>query len=108
MMSATYMIVGFAALATLGFTFLAVTMFSRSKTSKLDLDNVNQLMSYSVIDNHGGYYYESESDSYSEDETEYTDDSDGYYTRENATGQGEYLSAVNHTQIKRPVYLHFR
>ncbi len=42
MMSATYMIVGFAALATLGFTFLAVTMFSRSKTSKLDLDNVNQ------------------------------------------------------------------
>lgn len=108
MMSATYMIVGFAAFATLGFTFLAVTMFSRRKTTSIDIENIQHLMSYSVIDNQGRYDEENDNENYDEDESEYITYSDSYYNRDIMAGPAEFLTAVNHNHIKRPAYLHFR
>lgn len=114
MISATYIIVGFVALFTMGFSFVAATMLSRRKTVILDSDNIRTLTSYTVYDNHGGNIYE-QYDEPEEVEEDFhhgisdPNDNSAWYSRTSFTSGIQQQPAPFKTQkLSRPAYLQFK
>lgn len=98
---------------TIGFTILAATLRSRNTVNALDPANMQTLMAYTVIDNHGGYldnYNDDESTDYGNDlfEEEFGYQSHQVDNNDYTPGLAYQLTAVNHYQAKKPAYLHFR
>ncbi|GJQ33506.1 MAG: hypothetical protein HBSAPP04_23450 [Ignavibacteriaceae bacterium] len=113
MITLTYILVSIVATMTIGFTILAATLRSRNTVNALDPANMQTLMSYTVIDNHGGYldnYDDNESSDYENDrfEEDFNYHSQPVYQNDYAPGFAYQLTAVNHYQVKKPAYLHFR
>ncbi len=114
MLGATYIIVGFVALFTMGFSFMAATMLSRRKAVIMDADNIRTLTSYTVYDNHGGNIYEQYDEPEESEEDFNTVDNDSqdegiWYSRAAfKTGLSQQLAPVNSQKISRPAYLQFK
>ncbi len=115
MLSATYIIVGFVALFTMGFSFVAATMLSRRKTVIMDAENIRTLTSYTVYDNHGGNIYGQSEEPETGYEEEYqtgienaTESATWYSRTAFSTGFSRQIAPVNSQKISRPAYLQFK